>query len=250
VSVRRCAQLAAWGSAWLSGSVPFDDVLDAVAGTRRDIAGPGFQTSELGPVGTALTDWRRAGAQCLRLALPIPGDVRGLTGTTEFRRIALDAGQVVYGSDFAITVITSPMTPSSAERTAIWHRSPAGEPPPDPLSLAEAEHDLSEAIRETASTFARRGSTSWLTDISPALSDARRAGERLDLPASHPPRGVRLVAQAERLSAVLSVVDTDVTGEINAAGMAERTVALAPLRLAVRRALLAGYNAAAEMADS
>jgi hypothetical protein len=32
--------------------------------------------------------------------------------------------------------------------------------------------------------------------------------------------------------------------------MAERTVALAPLRLAVRRALLAGYNAAAEMADS
>jgi hypothetical protein len=113
--------------------------------------------------------------------------------------------------------------------------------------LPDAEHELTEAIRETASLFAQRGATSWLADIAPALSDARRAGERLNLPASHPPRAVRLIAQAERLSAVFRLLDADSTGEINVAGMRERAAGLAPLRIAVRRALIAGYNAAAEV---
>jgi hypothetical protein len=132
----------------------------------------------------------------------------------------------------------------------IWHRAEVSELPPDPISMADAEHDLTESIRETASLFARRGLTSWLTDIAPALSDARRAGERLHLPASHPPRAVRLIAQAERLSAVLTVVDSDDTAQLTAAAVAERAHALSPLRLAVRRALLAGYNAAAEVSAS
>ncbi|HEX4729000.1 MAG TPA: hypothetical protein VH298_14445, partial [Jatrophihabitans sp.] len=66
--------------------------------------------------------------------------------------------------------------------------------------------------------------------------------------ASHPPRGVRLIAQAERLTAVLAVVDSDDTGPLTAAAHAERAALLAPLRLAVRRALLAGYNAPVEVA--
>ena len=59
---------------------------------------------------------------------------------------------------------------------------------------------------------------------------------------------MRLIAQAERIAAVLQVVDADQTGELTAAGAAERAAVLAPLRVAVRRALLAGYNAAAEVA--
>jgi hypothetical protein len=251
VSVRRCAQLAAWGSAWLAGDAAFDDVLDAVAEDgRRHVGGPGFGPRDLHPIGTALTGWRQAGTSALRLVLPVPGDVRGLGGPAEFRTIALTSGEAVFGAAFGITLTDGPETPSSAARELIWHRGEAVELPPDPISLAEAEHELTEAIRDTASLFAQRGAATWLTDIAPALSDARRAGERLNLPASHPARGVRLVAQAERLSAVLAVVDADDTGELTAGGMQERAIALMPLRIAVRRGLLAGYNAAAEMAAS
>jgi hypothetical protein len=226
--------------------VAFDDVLDAVTGSGRHVGGPGFGPGP-NPVGAVLTEWKRAGTSVLRLALPVPGDVRGLAGPSAFRADALTAGEAVYGRDCGLTVLSGRETPSSAGRELIWHRAEVSELPPDPISIADAEHDLTESIRETASLFARRGVTSWLTDIAPALSDARRAGERLHLPASHPPRAVRLIAQAERLSAVLTVVDSDGTAQLTAADVGERDQALAPLRLAVRRALLAGYNAAAEV---
>jgi hypothetical protein len=247
---RRCAQLAAWGSAWLADDVAFDEVLDAVAGRYRHVGGPGFEAAAVHPVGVALTDWKRAGSSVLRLALPVPGDVRGLAGTPAFRDAALTAGQAVFGTGFGVTAVPGRETPSSAGRELVWHRGAVEELPPDPVSTADAEHDLAEAIRQTASAFASRGITSWLADIAPALSSARRAGERLHLPASHPPRAVRLIAQAERLTAVLQVVDRDDTAQLTAAAHAERAQLLAPLRLAVRRALLAGYNAPVEVAAS
>jgi len=245
---RRSARLAAWGSAWLAGTAAFDQVLDAVAGRGRHAAGPGFDTSGVHPVGAALTDWKRAGTSGLRLALPVPGDVRGLAGSAELRDAALQAGNAVYGRDFGVTVLPGPETPSSAGREYVWHRGPAPEQPADPVSLADAEYELAEAIRQTATEFSQRGMTSWLSEIAPALSSARRAGERLYLPASHPPRAVRLIAQAERLTAVFALVDSDDTGPLTAAEVAERAQALTPLRIAVRRALLAGYNAPLEVA--
>ena len=262
---RPCAHLAAWGSAWLSGRAAFDDVLDAVSGRGRHRVGPGFDPSELHPVGAALTAWKRAGARTLRLALPVPGDVRGLAGPPAFRQAAMAAGEAVYGPDFGVTAVAAPPTPSSAGPETVWQRGEvhglAAEPVrpdlsspdavnPDPISIAEAEHELAEAIREAATELARRGSVSWLADIGSQLSDARRAGERLWLPEGYPPRAVRLLAQAERLSAVLSLADRDQTGELTSAGMAERAQLLAPVRLSVRRALVAGYNVAEEMADS
>lgn len=244
---RRSARLAAWGSAWLADSVSFDQVLDAVTGRGRHVGGPSFDLAGLNPVGVALTDWRRSGTPALRLVLPIPGDVRGLAGPTEFRTIALETGSAVYGNEFGVSVVAGPDTPSSAGREFTWHRGQYTEAPADQLGINDAEYELTEAIRETASDFARRGVSSWLADIAPALSNARRAGERLHLPASHPARAVRLIAQAERLTAVFAVLDRDDTGALTAGAAAERTAALAPLRLAVRRALLAGYNAPAEV---
>lgn len=276
MSHRRCAQLAAWGSAWIQGAVAFDAVLEAVHGHGRSVPGPGFDAGQQHPVGSVLVDWKQAGATSLRLSLPVPGDLRGLSPALDpsFRHVALEAGQAVVGPGFAVTCVLGPPTPSSAGRPVIWHRGDAPprpaesvfteSPPPEHLlseavlgdpslpaedyvALHDAEHDLTEAIRETASLFAARNAPSWLADVAPALANARRAGEKLHLPASHPPRAVRLLAQAERMSAVFDLIDSDQSGEITAAGMQERAEALAPLRVAVRRALLAGYNAAAEV---
>lgn len=247
MSHRHCALLAAWGSAWLQGYESFDVVLDAVSGGRPSVAGPGFPSGQQAPLSLALTDWRRAGAQALRLALPVPGDARGLAGSAEFRTAAMDNGQAVFGPEFGVTCSLSERTSSSAPRTLSWQRGPLAEAPSDYLAVPDAEHELTEAIRITASQLAGRDAPSWLSDVGGALSSARRAGERLNLPASHPPRAVRVIAQAERLFAVLRVVDADATGEVTARGMQERSEVLQPLRTAVRRALLAGYNAPAEV---
>ncbi len=257
MSRRRSALLAAWGTAWLQGAASHDDVVDAVRGSApqahpgsavdRSLAGTGFDPRDAFPVSTALTDWRRAGASSLRLVLPIPGDVRGLGGPAEFRSIALTAGEAVFGAGWGLTCEVGEQTASSAGRQVTWRRSPVEELAPDPLGISEADYELTEAIRETASTLAARGAPSWLRDVAGALSGARRAGERLWLPASHPPRAVRVLAQAERLAAVLELVDRDDTGEVTVHGMAERRASLQPLRLAVRRALMAGYNAGAEV---
>lgn len=246
--MRRCATLAAWGSAWLAGQVSYDEVLDAMGRGSRDRAGWGFDPNDPHPVATALTDFRRAGSEYLVLALPVPGDVRGLAGPPPLRTAALAAGEAVFGMGYGVTLAVGPPVATSAGPEVLWYRSEVSERPSDPVSMAEAEHDLAETIRETASVFARRGAANWLTDIAPALSDARRSGERLNLPASHPQRGVRLVAQAERLAAVLAVVDSDDSGELTSRAAQERHEALAPLRIAVRRALIAGYNSPAEVA--
>src|SRR5690348_5264506 len=118
MSVHRwCAQLAAWGSAWLADGAAFDEVLDAVAGRYRHVGGPGFdgfRTGGVHPVGLALTEWKRAGSSALRLALPVPGDARGLAGPPAFRDAALLAGQAVFGTGFGVTAVPGPETPSSA----------------------------------------------------------------------------------------------------------------------------------------
>ncbi len=57
-------------------------------------------------------------------------------------------------------------------------------------------------------------------------------------PPGYPPAAVTLVAQAERMAAVLALVGAEAP-----ATPTEHTQALSPLVIAVRRARLAGYNA-------
>jgi hypothetical protein len=111
--------------------------------------------------------------------------------------------------------------------------------------VPEAQRELSEAVRDAASALAAAGVASAIDDVSEALADARRAGERLDLPPGFPAPAVRLVAQAERLQAVLDIAALDPAGgAIDRTGIAARADALRSLATAVRRARVAAYNAA------
>jgi hypothetical protein len=89
-----------------------------------------------------------------------------------------------------------------------------------------------------------------LVPLSQVLVAWRRAGEQLNLPPGFPARAVALIAQAERLQAVLDLAARDPTGgAIDRTGISARLGALRPLATAVRRARLAGYNALAEATD-
>jgi hypothetical protein len=146
-----------------------------------------------------------------------------------------------------VVPMVTEFAPSSAPPRVIWQAFAVTPVPVDHLPLADAQYELTTAIRQTASALAAAEVAGWIDDIADALQDARRAGERLNLPPGFPPHAVALVAQTERLQAVLDLALQHPTGgAVDQAGIAARDEALRPLALAVRRARLAGYNALAE----
>ena len=241
----RSGPLAAWTSAWLAGQASIDEIVDAVTGddAPHQVGGLAEFDAELVPLRDALVAWRRAGAP-VRLLLPVAGDVRGVPGPAEFRSAALEAGEAVCGGALGLVPEVIDYAPSSAPATVLWQAFTTEPAPPDHLSPADAQFELTQVIRDSASALSAADVAGWIDDIADELHDARRAGEHLSLPPRFPSRAVALVAQAERLQAVLDLAFRDPTGgAIDRTGIAARADGLRPLATAVRRARLAGYNA-------
>jgi hypothetical protein len=236
----------AWASAWLAGAASFDHVLGSVGDTAVLDRTPGGLGAAGGPcrsLGEVLVEWRRLRSR-VRLVLPVPGDVRGLSGPDEYRAAALEAGEAAYGGGLGLVPQVIDNSPSSAPASLLWQLFAVEPARPDDQTAAEAQLALTDAIRECASTLASGDLAGWSEAMREPLADARRAGERLDLPPVFPTDAVRLIAQAERIAAVLTVATTDpLGGVVDQAGAAAREAALRPLATAVRRARLAGYNA-------
>lgn len=250
MTTRRSGPLAAWTSAYLAGVVGPDQVIDAVTGDDARHWVVGLPDGEdPAPLLELLAGWRRHGGP-VRAVFPAPGDVRGLPGPAGFRGVALDAGEAVCGPLVGVVPEYVDYAPSSAPPTVVWHAFEIDEPPYDEQQLGEAQYDLAKAIRDSASALSAADVPGWTDDFGPALRSARRVGETVNLPPGFPNRAVALVAQAERLQAVLDVAALDpVGGAYDRTGIAARREALRPLEVAVRRALTAAYNAGAARAD-
>ncbi len=233
-------------SAWFAGDAGPDEVVDAVTldDAPHQVSGLGL---DVVPLRDVLTMWRREGAP-VRLVLPVSGDVRGVPGPADFRAAALEVEEAVCSGTLGLVPEVTDYWPSSAPSTVVWHAYVITEVAPDYQQLGDVSYELTTAIREAAVALMAADVAGGAADISEALRDARRAGEHLNLPPNFPSRAVALLAQAERMQAVLDLAADDPEGgAIDRFGMSARASALRPLALAVRRARLAGYNAAAEV---
>ncbi len=242
----RSGPLAAWTCSWLAGAASSDEVIRAV--TRDDAAHTveGLGADGAPPLSAALIALRRAG-QRARLLLPIAGDVRGVPGPAPFRDAALAAGEAVYAGGLGLVPAVIERGPSSAPPAVIWRAFAVAQAPTDYLAVTDARYELTSAVRECASAISAAHVSAWIEGADADLANARRAGERLNLPPGHPAEAVSLLAQAERLQAVLDLAARDPLGSaIDGCGMAVRTQALHLLATAVRRARIAGYNAASD----
>jgi hypothetical protein len=232
-------------SAWFAGDAGPDEVVDAVSlgDAPHQVSGIAL---DLVPLRDVLTLWRREG-EPVRLLLPVSGDVRGVPGPAEFRTDALEAEEAVCAGTLGLVPEITEYYPSSAPTTVVWHAHVVEPAPPDHLQLGDVQFELTTAIREAATALqAADVAGGAAADITDALRDARRAGEFLNLPPNFPPRAVAMLAQAERMQAVLDLASDDPSGgAIDRFGMSARAGALRPLATAVRRARLAGYNAGA-----
>jgi hypothetical protein len=243
VSGARSGLLAAWTNAFVSGRVSLDQAIDAVTGVdaRHQVTAlPGF-VHDVVTLRELLVAWRRGGAP-VRVVLPVPGDVRGLPNAPGLPAAALDAGEAAIGGGIVVVPTVTDYAPSSAPTQVVWQAFPVVPAPAEFESVVDAQYDLTTAIRDTATALAAADVTA--RKVPAALGDARRAGERLDLPPGHPPRAVALLAQAERMQAVLDLALADPSGgAVDRFAMSAREAALRPLAVAVRRARVTAYNA-------
>lgn len=240
----RSGPLAAWTAAWVDGRVSLDQAVDAVTGSDAPhvVSGLGL---DVVPLRDVLVSWRRSGG-AVTAWLPAPGDVRGVPGPADFRAAAVDAGEAVGVVGLGLVPEITDYAPSSNPTTVVWHAWVTEAPPPDPLDVADAQYDLTTAIRECASALVAADVAGAMEGAGEDLSLARRAGDHVNLPPGHPPRAVALLSQAERLQAVLDLALADPRGgAVDRAGMDARSAALRPLATAVRRARMTAYNAAA-----
>ena len=245
------ATLAAWGNAWLTGHVGLDEAVDAV----EHASGPGVVTAvpdepgEL-PLRRGLAALRgTAGLRALRLARPAAGDPLGLSGPKELNVAAVAAGEAVLAElgDGWVGLVPEDDHRGSSYTGVRWLGHPA-----NPVnraaapSLAEAERELTLALRDAADTLTTLGET----DVRPELADAlmsvrgaQRTGEPNGLAPGYPARAHRVAALAGRLALVVEVALTDATS--HAADGARRD-ALRDLDRAVRRALVAACDSVFE----
>ncbi|HZB48810.1 MAG TPA: hypothetical protein VE547_06915, partial [Mycobacteriales bacterium] len=210
----RSGVLAAWASAWLAGDAAYDDVLARVTGAdepHRVTGLPGGDGEQ--PLGWALPVLRERSPDGVAVVLPVPGDPRGLPGPGPFSSAALAAGEAVLGRGIGLVPqITEHGSALGSRTTCVrWVAYEVGTPTPDPLTVVEAEHDLTAATRDAASALAALDVASWRPEVADGLARVRR-GSTPDLPPGHDGRAVRLLAQADRLAAVLDLATADAPG--------------------------------------
>ena len=241
----RSGVLAAWTSAWLAGEAAYDDVVARVTGDdepHRVTGLPGVDGET--PLGWALPVLRGRSPEGVRAVLPVAGDPRGLPGPGPFTTAALEAGEAVVGRGLGLVPrITEHGSVVDRTCTVLWTAYEMVEPAPDPLTVPEAEHDLTAATRDAASALAALDVASWRPEVADELARMRR-GVTPELPPGHDGRAVRLLASADRLAAVLDLARADAPGgAVTGAEARARDDALRPLAAAVRRARQAAYNA-------
>ena len=241
----RSGVLAAWTSAWLAGEAAYDDVVARVTGDdepHRVTGLPG--TDGETPLGWALPVLRERSPEGVRAVLPMAGDPRGLPGPGPFTTGALEAGEAVVGRGLGLVPrVTEHGSVADRTCTVLWTAYEVVEPAPDPLTVPEAEHELTAATRDAASALAALDVASWRPEVAEELARMRR-GVTPELPPGHDARAVRLLASADRLAAVLDLARADAPGgAVTGAEARARDDALRPLATAVRRARQAAYNA-------
>ncbi|QID35629.1 hypothetical protein G3260_001620 [Streptomyces albus] len=260
----RSGRLAAWGNALLAGLVSPDEAAERIADDdgRHRVALPGEPG---GPVGLtlALGRLRALGAVGLRVALPVPGHPLGLSGPPEFNARALEAEEavLVHGTALGLVPVVHEAGPEGAEpedvhTEVLWECLPAREAPPaDVPSLAEAERELAEALREATEVLTRLdvAGSGPVADAALEAYRARMEAGRQLLAPGYPPRAVRVLELAQRVGALVSIAygggagdGREHGGAVSASEIAARAAALRPVERTARRAQVAAYNAYAE----
>ncbi|MFE9538900.1 hypothetical protein [Streptomyces sp. NPDC006691] len=251
----RSGRLAAWGNALLAGNVSPDDAALSIVGddaVHRVEGLPG----ESAPVGLtlALGRLRTLGVSGWRLALPVAGHPLGLSGPAEFNARALDAEEAVvgFGAPYGLVPEVYEAGPAGDVHVeVVWRCLAVREAPPaDVPSLGEAERELAEGLRDATAALTRLDVAASGPAAAAAIDAYRSRVEGPDeelLAPGYPPRAVRVLELARRVSLLVSLAyGNGHGGAVSASEIAARGEVLRPVERVARRARVAAYNAYVE----
>jgi hypothetical protein len=272
--------LSVWANAWLAGQAAPDDVLDALSqwaprhsvtaydSVAADCTGlPWPDVTDAGAVSLLQTLRTAAGSRAmteptLSIALPIPGDVRGLPAGTTFQRDAITAGEAVIvvperGSPIGLVPDfeyedgddDDPDFEDAPELRALsWtvYSLPTA-PIPDHTDLGEAEYALRSAVRSAADALEalRAGGSGIDVDDPRGLVEQVLESARLhQAPDLAPERALRVLENAAHVDAIITVsAGLMPIGHQSSSEAQIATDALRPLAGVVRSARLAAVSA-------
>lgn len=230
------ARFALWFSAWLAGSTSLDDTRDAIVGddAAHDVVGvPGAADGVSLIVGLGLLrSHRTTGAG---IALPVPGDLLGLAGPSDFNLDVVEVGEgvVLDGADLGLV-------PHRAGAGVVWtcHHAVSLRQVPDP---SEADQLLRQALVRTTDVLADLDVARWRPEVADELM-ALRSHVDFAFPTSMAPRAVRLAALSTRCRTIVELALDDDGGAVTGPEADARRRALAPLDHAARRGLVAACS--------
>jgi hypothetical protein len=270
------ATLAVWANAWLAGAAAPDDVLDALSVWAPRHSVTAYDSVAAGCTGLPWPDPNHSGAmsllQTLRtaagpsgfapsigVALPVPGDVRGLPAGTQFQRDALTAGEaliVARDPSAAVGLVpdfeyddTHGDSDFDPELSALaWTvYSVPNAPIPEHLELGEAEYELRSAVRSAADALGALRTEAASADVADPrglVEQVLESGSAHRVPGHAPPRALRVLENAARVDAIITVssglmpIGLQSSSEVQIA-----SDALRPLTGVVRSARMAAVSA-------
>jgi hypothetical protein len=240
------ATFTVWASAWLVGAAAPDDVLDALGpwADAHDVRAADAATAEatrLPPPGAPVSSvtfllaaLRRAAPQAPgRLVLPAPGDVRGLPGPGLFSREATAAGEGVLFADAGLGIVPTPIADGVVRWTV--YPVPDSGPPPEFVALSQAERELRDEVRQSASVLTSLGVARHRPGVREEIAAALRARPASLWPAGMPGQALRVLQHADEVEAILAAASVDEPGgALSASAATARREALRPIETAVR----------------
>jgi hypothetical protein len=266
--------LTVWANAWLADAAAPDDVLDAlslwaprhcvtaydsVAAGRTGLPWPDL--NDAGAVSLLQTVRTTAGqglsAPAIGVALPVPGDVRGLPAGTQFQHDAITAGEaVIVGRDASTAVGLVPefeyddiddeaeFDPVLTALSWTVYSVPVGAPVAD-LDIGEAEYALRSGVRSAADALgAIRAAGADVADPRGLVDQVLESGRGHRVPDHAPSRAVRVLENAAHIDAIITVsaslipIGLQTSSEVQIA-----SEALRPLSGVVRSARMAAVSA-------
>ena len=268
--------LSVWANAWLAGAAAPDDVLDALSQWAPRHSVTAYDPVAAGRTGLPWPDLNDAGAvsllQTLRtaagpagsspfigVALPVPGDVRGLPAGTQFQRDAVTTGEAIIVArdpssaiglvpDFDYDDVDDESECEPEPRALSWTvYSVPGALMPECLDLGEAEYALRSAVRSAADALGalRAGAAGAdVADPRALVEQVLEFARQHRIPDHAPTRAVRVLENAAHVDAIITVssgllpIGLQSSSEVQIA-----SDALRPLNGVVRSARMAAVGA-------
>lgn len=231
--------LSVWTNAWLAGQAAPDDVLDALSDWAPAHSVTAYDAVAAGRTGLPWPDMDGTGAMSLlqtvrtaigprtaegwsaqpsiALALPVPGDVRGLPAGTQFQADALDVGEAVLVRATDGTAIglvpafecddeESPDDATVPVTALLWsvYSLPCF-PVADNMDLGEAEYALRSAVRSAAEALDGLRLVAGGDDPRALVDELIQANRHHRIPDHAPERAVRVLHTATHVDAIITV---------------------------------------------